>query len=46
VINTEHEAFDRGLANQLAQHMGADCYTLADFRPETLVYHVRRELGE
>ncbi len=46
VINTEHEAFDRGLASQLAGHLGADCYTLADFRPETLVRHVRKELSE
>jgi len=44
VINTEHQAFDRGLARQIARHMGADCYTLADFHPETLLHHVRREI--
>ncbi|MDQ7029363.1 MAG: putative cobaltochelatase [Ardenticatenia bacterium] len=31
VVNTEHEAFDRGLAGELAEAMGAECLTLRDF---------------
>ncbi len=32
VINMEHEAFDQGLAEALADHLDAPCYTLADLR--------------
>jgi len=42
VVNTEHEAFDRGLAQQLAAEMGAECLKLKDFSPDTLASLVHR----
>ncbi|MBG0784626.1 MAG: VWA domain-containing protein [Anaerolineaceae bacterium] len=44
VINMEHEAFDQGLANALAEHLEAPCYTLADLRSETLYRAVQNEI--
>lgn len=44
VINTEHEAFDRGLAQNLADTMGAPCYTLKQLRAEELVQRVKEEM--
>ena len=44
VINMEHEAFDQGLANALAEHLDAPCYTLADLRSETLYRAVQNEI--
>ena len=44
VINTEHEAFDRGLAQNLADTMGAPCYTLKQLRAEELVQRVKQEM--
>lgn len=44
VINTEHEAFDRGLAQNLADTMGAPCYTLKQLRAEELYARVREEM--
>lgn len=44
VINMEHEAFDQGLANALAEHLEAPCYTLADLRSETLYRTVQNEI--
>lgn len=44
VINTEHEAFDRGLAQELADHLGAPCYTLKQLRAEELYARVREEM--
>jgi Mg-chelatase subunit ChlD len=44
VVNMEHVAFDQGLANTLAIHLGAPCYTLQDLRAESLYQTVRREL--
>jgi magnesium chelatase subunit D len=44
VINMEHEAFDQGLAQALAQHLDAPCYTLADLRSETLYKAVQSEI--
>jgi len=46
VINMEHVAFDRGLAQELADAMGAPCYALADLRAASLVQKVRDELAE
>jgi magnesium chelatase subunit D len=44
VINMEHAAFDQGLASQLAEHMGAPCYTLRELKAESLYQTVRTEL--
>ena len=44
VINMEHAAFDQGLAQQLADRMGAPCYTHAELRAEILYRTVRDEL--
>ncbi len=41
VVNTEHEAFDRGLAGELAEAMGAECLTLRDFSAGELKELVR-----
>jgi magnesium chelatase subunit D len=45
VINMEHAAFDQGLAQSLAEHMEAPCYTLNELRAETLYQAVREEMG-
>lgn len=45
VINMEHAAFDQGLAQQLAEHLGAPCYTITDLRAESLYLAVRQEIG-
>jgi Mg-chelatase subunit ChlD len=44
VINTEHEAFDRGLAQNLADTLGAPCYTLKQLRAEDLYQTVRDQM--
>lgn len=44
VINTEHEAFDRGLAQELANTLGGPCYTLKQLRAEELYIRVREEM--
>jgi Mg-chelatase subunit ChlD len=44
VINTEHESLDRGLAQELADKLGAQCYTLTDLRAESLYQTVRNVL--
>ncbi len=44
VINTEHEAFDRGLAQQLADALGGPCYTLKQLKAEDLYQTVREEM--
>jgi magnesium chelatase subunit D len=44
VINTEHEAFDRGLAQNLADALGGPCYTLKQLRAEDLYHTVREEM--
>jgi Mg-chelatase subunit ChlD len=36
VINMEHAAFDQGLAQALAEHLEAPCYTLHELKAETL----------
>ncbi len=44
VINMEHAAFDQGLAQELADHLEAPCYTLEDLRAETLYQAVLDEM--
>ena len=44
VINMEHAAFDQGLANALAEHLKAPCYTLAELKAENLYRAVRAEM--
>ena len=46
VINMEHAAFDQGLAQDLADHLKAPCYTLTDLRAESLYYAVRKEMDK
>jgi Mg-chelatase subunit ChlD len=45
VINMEHMAFDQGLAQALADHLKAPCYTAGEIRAESLYYTVRQELN-
>lgn len=45
VINMEHAAFDQGLANSLAEHLKAPCYTLSELRAENLYQAVKAELN-
>lgn len=44
VINMEHEAFDQGLAQALAEHLEAPCYTLHELKAESLYRAVREEM--
>ncbi len=44
VINMEHAAFDRGLAQRLAQALGGACYNLPELRADTLLHTVKREI--
>lgn len=44
VINTEHEALDRGLSQELASAMNAPCYSLGELRADVLYQAVLREL--
>jgi len=44
VINMEHQAYDRGLAQQLARALGGPCYCLAELKAAELVRTVRVEL--
>jgi magnesium chelatase subunit D len=44
VINMENEAFDQGLAQALATHLDAPCYSLAELKAEALLQTVRGEL--
>jgi magnesium chelatase subunit D len=45
VINMEHAAFDQGLADALAEHLNAPCYTLSELRAENLYQAVKAELN-
>jgi Mg-chelatase subunit ChlD len=45
VINMEHAAFDQGLAQALAEHLTAPCYTLRELKAENLYLAVREEMG-
>lgn len=44
VINMEHAAFDQGLAQNLAFHLEAPCYTLSELKADTLYQKVREEI--
>lgn len=44
VINMEHEAFDQGYAQALADHLKAPCYTLGQLHADALLETVRGEL--
>ncbi|HSF80787.1 MAG TPA: VWA domain-containing protein [Anaerolineales bacterium] len=45
VINMEHAAFDQGLAQSLAEHLEAPCYTLSELKAESLYQKVREEMA-
>ncbi len=45
VVNMEHAAFDQGLAKRLADHLGCECYTLAELKAENLYLAVKEELN-
>ncbi|MCL4560738.1 MAG: VWA domain-containing protein [Chloroflexi bacterium] len=44
VINMEHVAFDQGLAQALAEHLKAPCYSLGELKAENLYRAVRQEI--
>jgi magnesium chelatase subunit D len=44
VVNMEHAAFDRGLAQKLAVALGGTCYNLPELRADTLLSTVKREI--
>ncbi len=44
VVNMEHIAFDQGLAQALADHLKAPCYTLSELKAETLYQAVHDEI--
>ncbi len=46
VINMEHAAFDQGLAQALADHLKAPCYTITDLRAESLFFTVQQEIRQ
>jgi Mg-chelatase subunit ChlD len=45
IINMEHPAFDRGLAQDLANFIGGPCYTLPELKAEALLKTVKQELS-
>ncbi len=45
VINMEHKEFDKGLASEVAEHMGASYYCLSDLQAEKLLQTVKDEMG-
>jgi magnesium chelatase subunit D len=42
----EHAAFDQGLAQDLADHLEAPCYTLTELKAENLYHTVRQEMTQ
>lgn len=46
VVNMEHAAFDQGLAQSLAKHLNAPCYTLNELKAESLYRTVRNEINQ
>ena len=42
----EHASFDQGLAQSLADHLEAPCYTLNELKAESLLMTVRQEMAE
>lgn len=45
VINMEHKEFDKGLAEEIAQHLGANYYCLSELQAEKLLQTVKGEIG-
>jgi magnesium chelatase subunit D len=45
VVNMEHSAFDQGLAQSLADHLKAPCFTLSELKAENLYRAVREEMS-
>jgi magnesium chelatase subunit D len=45
VVNMEAADYDRGLARELADHMGGICHNLASLHADSLLSMVRRELS-
>lgn len=45
VINLEHPAFDRGLAQALADNLLSPCYSIEDLRAESLYLAVKQEIS-
>ncbi|HEX9013235.1 MAG TPA: VWA domain-containing protein [Anaerolineaceae bacterium] len=45
VVNMEHAAFDQGLAQSLADHLKAPCYSLGELKAESLYQTVRQEMN-
>lgn len=45
VINMEHAAFDQGLAQTLADHLKAPCYSLTELKAENLYDAVKKEMN-
>jgi Mg-chelatase subunit ChlD len=41
----EHAAFDQGLAQKLADHLEAPCYTLSELKAENLYHAVKQEMS-
>ncbi|MCB0189287.1 MAG: VWA domain-containing protein, partial [Caldilineaceae bacterium] len=44
VVNMEHAAFDRGLAQKLVDALGGVCHNLPELRADTLLNTVKREI--
>lgn len=44
VVNMEHAAFDRGLAQKIAEALGGTCYNLPELRADTLLNTVKQEI--
>ncbi|MEK6752858.1 MAG: hypothetical protein AABZ00_11410 [Chloroflexota bacterium] len=42
----EHAAFDQGLAQQLADHLEAPCYSLSELKAESLYNAVVGEMSK
>jgi magnesium chelatase subunit D len=45
VVNMEHKAFDQGLAQALADHLDAPCYTLEELHGDSLYQTVQKEIN-
>jgi magnesium chelatase subunit D len=45
VVNMEHAAFDQGLAQELADHLEAPCYSLGEIKAENLYHTVREQMN-
>ncbi len=44
VVNMEHEAFDQGLSQKLADRLNAPCFTLNELKAENLYRAVKQEM--